>query len=160
MLRPYQARVPILYGARSRLLHRPRGGTPTRDLPGTRTPDATYGRTRGRARTGAPGGGTRSVARPVQRRECLRGSARNPRGGRCGRDRRAVPSGDRAPHATGRSRGLLAGRTAAGGGAIRDLGAPLGRDGRVAGQDRGDPRRAGAPGESPGGRGDGTPRRA
>src|ERR671912_379849 len=40
MLGPSQARVPILHGARSRSLHRPRGGTLTRDLPGTRAPDA------------------------------------------------------------------------------------------------------------------------
>src|SRR5215217_645843 len=160
MLGTSLARVLTLYGARGRLLHRPRGGPPTRDLAGTRTPDASCGRTRRRARTGAPGGGARSLARPGRRRECLRGSARSPRGAQCGRDRRAAPSGDRAPQATGRSRGLLAGRTTAEGDAIGDLGTPLGRDGRVTGQDRGDPRGAGSPGESPGGRGDRTPRRA
>ena len=56
MLGKTQARVPTLYDARGRLLHRPRGGTPTRDLPGTRTPDASCGRTRRQARTRAPGG--------------------------------------------------------------------------------------------------------
>src|SRR5829696_8453376 len=66
MLGSAQARVPNLYDARGQLLHRPRGGTPTRDLPGTRTPDASCGRTRRRARTRAPGGGARSVALPPQ----------------------------------------------------------------------------------------------
>src|SRR5215204_4227470 len=45
LLGPSQARVPTLYDARGRLLHCPRGGTPSRDLPGTHAPDASRRRT-------------------------------------------------------------------------------------------------------------------
>src|SRR5215203_4719974 len=163
MLGPSPARVPTLYDARGRLLQCPRGRTPTGDLSGTHTPDASRRRTPGRARSGAHGGGSRPLARSGRCRERLQGSqgsARSPRGSRRRGDRRAAPPGGVRPlYATGRFQDL-AGRSAVGAHPIREYGATLGRVGCVAGQDRGDHRGGGSFGESPGGRGGRTHRRA
>ena len=81
-------------------------------------PDATCGRTSGRARTCAPGGGAGSRARPGRRRERRQGRLK-PSRGRCGRDCRAAPLRRTRPPCHGTLPGSPRQRTAAGGGAIR-----------------------------------------